>query len=289
MSNIDGNHKLVENGTYENDNGFLKLVKPIENISDFVLRIRQAADILECDFPWFRGEPESDTPLTPSAYRRDYDQSKEKDAFVKSELDTVTMLKPSHIVIDEVVRYAVMQHYGFATRLLDWSSSALASLYFSLESDRDPVVWVIHPGRLNGLSNLNNKVGHGNFMNPDEFVYAATSNDEHFRSYFPPEGPTKEFPIAFSPHRFDERMKAQQSQFTIHGTDKSSIILNTTRNWANTVHTTVIKLLIKPSDKQHWLKDLKRLGIDGAILYPGLDSFFRSLPGVHTRFYKDRK
>jgi hypothetical protein len=52
----------------------------------------------------------------------------------------------------DLERWALMQHYGVPTRLLDWTQSAFVAAYFAAESgsDADGAIFVVRPDLVNG-------------------------------------------------------------------------------------------------------------------------------------------
>jgi hypothetical protein len=171
----------------------------ILGLEDFIKTISDEADsFFSTDFPpdpekkpqqrpvlWFRGHEDQSYSLLPKLYRIVLDQCKQKDDETKQdwhrriwdqisndekELIEEFKLRNYHQIGDhypenDFLWLCLMQHYGTAGRLLDWSETAMAAVFFALEryfvsakpSDHPlPCIWVLKPALLNYCSAKNN-------------------------------------------------------------------------------------------------------------------------------------
>ena len=86
---------------------------------------------------WFRGQakPVSEWSLLPKLHRvRRAKESELRREFHRRHLPFVT--SPLEAPPDRWQQYHMMQHYGVATRLLDWTEGALLALYFAIRETR---------------------------------------------------------------------------------------------------------------------------------------------------------
>jgi hypothetical protein len=174
--------------------------------------------------------------------------------------------------------YALMQHHGLPTRLLDWSESALVALFFALtsepESGSDRAIWIINPFELNrktvGIKSL--------------FCPAVIANNEinieenklNLDNYLPgnikPKGVERvipEKPVAINATQHLRRVSAQKGCFTVNGFSKDSI----DTYLKDTEHCQKITIKISSNHNRiKMIKTLATLGIDEELIYQDLDS-----------------
>jgi hypothetical protein len=84
---------------------------------------------------WFRGQARQDWSLTPGVYREEFGNFQNEDDRLNLEQNLNQQFKVMSaglrtVGTDEDL-YFLQQHYRMPTRLLDWSTSALAALYFA--------------------------------------------------------------------------------------------------------------------------------------------------------------
>lgn len=238
-------------------------------------------------FPWFRGEPASETPLLPKLYRT----VKGKDPNYENQLLQFFRMKsqssefgytPNRDYTDQWLFLA--RHTGLPTRLLDWTEGSLIALYFSLiEQDKEgnPIVWMLDPVRLN---NLVTKAYNSDFVYecnefpltwvrpvPEStFVNIAEIN---IRAAWEKDRWGTELPVAIHPTNIHPRMSVQKSCFTIHGKKQES--LNKLLEGVGFKY--LKKYLLDIHKLNEMLEDLKMLGISYATLFPDLDGLAKDL------------
>ena len=114
--------------------------------------------------------------------------------------------------IDSWEQMFLMQHYGFPTRLLDWTASLSVAAYFAtrdINSEFGGAVWALAPMWL-----IYREIGQ-----QADHLHAADSRLEDYKlreTRTDLDKFNKRLPLPIIPERFDERIIAQQGRFTIH-------------------------------------------------------------------------
>lgn len=237
---------------------------------------------------WFRGHSAKYNNLTPKIFRNrefamDFLLEEEK------ELSTIENFKryaPSlNIKLppqDDTLQWLfIMQHHGFATRLLDWTESILIATFFAVckNQNEDGEIMTIFPTELNKLH------GFDGFPLPKSKILQFLANEPLHNN---PKQLAKEYglesvpnyPLAFLPTLSLPRMTAQLSAFTIHpkkvkGNGIEDVL---------TENKFIARYIIPKNLKSSFENNLAYLGISYRTLFPDLEGLAKAFER-EKRFY----
>ncbi len=171
--------------------------------------------------------------------------------------------------------FALMQHHGAPTRLLDFTWSPYVAAFFALErATEDSAIWAVLPGpkgvpnhRGFSISEILNKLG---FDQPQEGVR------EHTQRFVPPK-PVPESDaiprvVIGEPTLMNQRMTTQAGTFVIPIEDIEVPVESIVPR------SSVFKLrLVTQSLRRETMNRLYNMNINNATLFPGIDGLARSL------------
>jgi hypothetical protein len=225
-------------------------VEPIDSIDDYLRKVNNDIKEWPEQFKtiWFRGDKDDEESLLPRIFKRSFNELIENDINQQFRMRAPALIQrtPQYERIDEWL--FLMQHSNpFPTRLLDWTESALAALFFAINNcttdKRQPIVWVLNPYFLNFVcsgrtnlplswndgSNHYNKNNRGLETNIQMVNHIDANKPEHDKVYELKKCPAnfcaafgdgffeEYFPLALFPQHIHPRVTAQKGCFTIHG------------------------------------------------------------------------
>ena len=265
---------------------------------------------------WFRGHSRRGLELQPRAFRRCLQAPNENEQGCWDETNVYEHLKllaPSHeqTYHSPFDWLCLMQHYSVPTRLLDWSESILAALYFAVKDhpNIDGELIVLNAKHLNRRSKQRPTIATAD--SGHVVIRAEMATTRSLRKLRARESVRRAVaedpvdlnrhwlhlclrPIAVFPRRLNNRMIFQTSVFTLHGGKVYSDEMR--QHYSNRdriprpitlqqVHDEdpeskpVLKRYSIPWHKKpEILDDLFRLGVHEALLFPEIDRQAAYLP-----------
>jgi hypothetical protein len=245
--------KVTNEHTIQSINEYIDL---IENVKTNNVAIGNKADLI------FRGQS-TDKPLLPKLARLTLNGEMaimEKlmlDEFKRGSLP-LTEFKPGN----NWDWLALAQHHGLPTRLLDWSYSALAALWFAVQN----------PPKKDGKGNLENGV---------VWILAGLVND--FRTNTEKTDPlSNKITKIFRSTVVSRRISAQAGLFTVHKINENGkmIRFETNREFKNKL----TKVIIPHSKFSILRRQLHVLGVNNATIFPDIDGFCRHLEWRFSKY-----
>jgi hypothetical protein len=256
----------------------------IDSIEAFMQETKKVYKEWGIEFPWFRGEPASETPLVPRLYRKKY-----KNDYYENRLLQYFRTKapslwygniPGREHVDQWLFLA--RHVGLPTRLLDWTEGSLIGLYFALQ-EKEPIVWMLNPFALNDLS-ISEETEKGSFNIYPLTWYDPRATDpkgkanigfENIAGAWQDDKRGVKLAVAVQPTNIHPRMTAQRSCLTVHGLEKKSLceLLSAHAPEKNILR----KYIIDSSKSKEVLEDLRILGVSRTTLFPELEGLTKDL------------
>ncbi len=273
------------------------LFTPIKSWDDFMKLIGVFAG---CDNVWvFRGQPAGE-PLRTS-FERECEKNSIQKCAAELEEDLINEFRRQYAGVDQervtkdtLYCLSLMRHYGAPTRLLDWTYSPYVAFFNALESwERKSDVSKPEYGKqqesctlwcLNSIwCGKRARAIAGNYLidkRNDEL-----RDDESFHELYM-SGKYKNFVFLENPFFFNERLKIQQGVFLCPG-DVCRPICDVIGEFAEDEYDDkIIQISCELDRKERWvaLKELHRMNINRASLYPGIGGMATSL--IHRLLWK---
>jgi FRG domain len=218
-----------------------------------------------------------DFKLNSGLYRKEgLDESQYIDT-ERRRYQTFLRLGYMHIKDEEWNLLFTMQHYGVGTRLLDWSESFSVALFFAFKNkpkDKDAVVWILDPLKLNQIS-----------VNRSLYYTPKNTYANYIKQL---KDPVKKMAFynsrAMYPMRNSDRIVAQQGMFTLQGIAGMPL---EEEHEGRLIQDGVLKKLIISKNLHSDVESfLKQSGISPFTMFPDLGGLAEH---INNAGYSDRK
>ena len=219
---------------------------------------------------WFRGQRNAAKPPRPSIFRHEYNEHGLTNMF-RYRAAAYAPVPDRTGCTDQWL--FLMQHFGVPTRLLDWTESALAAIFFAVfqkdkdkpQEDTDAAVWMLHPLKMNALKE---SIGKQDFPNTWANFQGNVVRNNIDRAFWTAGKPTR-LPIAILPTFDRSIMSSQKSCFTVQGSNESDF--ESLFQGTSLIRKGFFKKYLIPRDCCRKIeKELDRVGITNSAVFPDL-------------------
>jgi len=222
------------------------------------------------DIVWYRGHARESSWVLQASLARRGGLAMELELIAEFKRDATPLVERADLRGGDLSEWDwlfLMQHYGVPTRLLDWSESPLAAVFFALDetgltpSSEDACVWALLPQELNRLASL---------VPTQPWSVPLCGSSEDADRYLPSQiatGSRDLKPMAITATRRFDRIRAQTGVFTIMHKNADSL--------ETTSPSTLVKYVIPNGAKNDMARQLRRLGIHASVMYPDLEHLGR--------------
>ena len=223
----------------------------------------------------FRGQPRADLPLLSSLSRRLMRYSTDKRLWPLIERRMLRIFRrkahvhlTDHSLLQNDLRcMALMQHHGGVTRLLDFTKSPFVAAFFALESSyNDSVVYALNTPL---LWHRSPRFDPG--MTRDTIDPRVSSN---FENYFL----DNRYPLVWfgEPSDMDQRLIAQSGLFVVPG-QLDQTLNQLLGSYSHEGESLLVQFVISKEVREVAMKELYRMNITYASLWPDIDGLSRSM------------
>jgi hypothetical protein len=224
----------------------------------------------------FRGQCNADWGLQNAIERTDFIhlyKGIEKDFLEEFQRGARNYLSKDETPEKLIEWLALMQHHGAPTRLLDLSKSPFIAAYFAFEecvASEKVAVWAINIRFLKERALEGLKKDLGDELNAsNSFI-----NESIFENIFYSNKYSLIFPI--EPFRMNRRYSLQQSIFVSTGNSYEPFMQQLSF-LQNDIGKAVIKIVLPSSLQKPVLRDLQKMNLHRASLFPDLDGYATSM------------
>jgi hypothetical protein len=218
---------------------------------------------------WFRGQSIQGWELKPAVYRSGFPDDEAKKLLTEQHLTQDFRIYAAGLLTGRETDadiYFLQQHYRMPTRLLDWTHSPLAALYFAVTKHAE----------LNGELSMVDAYQLAPSQGAEaEFEGIASARNARFRDALRVIFGWKKFEdlpvyiIPVRPDHFDRRISLQRGCFTFHVPERHALTKGENK--------TLRRFLIPAVAKNHIEKELRLLGVDEFAVYGDLEHLSRTL------------